>query len=132
MTKDEFRQYLRARQSAPGYTEAVELLGGVNAFLMACYRKETGQTDFRTFNDWKSAGFKVKKGESSYPIFSRPSNVLKTEKGQEVGDDERRFFYICHLFHAGQVEQTGETPKSVSGAALIGFTPSRTDRAEAV
>jgi hypothetical protein len=65
--------------------------GQNNAEIMAYYVAKTGQTEFKTFRQWKEAGYQVKKGESSYPVFSRP-----------IGE---KYFGIAHLFHAGQVEK---------------------------
>lgn len=102
----DFKENLPALKAA--YTPVKETTGMTfNEFLMSLYRKETGQTEFETFNSWKSKGFKVKKGESSYPIFSRPIGAIKAEKSggnYTPSEGEMKFFGICHLFHAGQVE----------------------------
>lgn len=50
--------------------EAVQSHGSMNAFLLSGYQIQTGQTVFRTFRKWKEAGWNVRKGESSFPIFS--------------------------------------------------------------
>lgn len=82
--------------------------GTNNVELMAYYIATTGQTEFKTFKQWKEAGYKVKKGESSYPVFSRPINAIKAERqGIEPGVElnGRNYFGVAHLFHAGQVEK---------------------------
>jgi len=83
--------------------EVIESSGGFNSYLMQLYRRQTGQTDFRTFKQWKAAGYSVKKGESSYPIFSRPINTILAEQGKQT-TTEGKYFGTCHLFHSGQVQ----------------------------
>lgn len=83
--------------------------GSVNAWLMSCYKRETGQTDFRTFKAWKDAGYSVKKGERGFPIFSRPISIIKAEQGKESETDENAGkFGTAYLFHAGQVNKINE------------------------
>lgn len=81
--------------------------GTFNAWLIQGYRKATGQEDFRTYKDWKQAGFQVRRGESSYPLFSRPLGALKHEKNPDYTpgqDSSDRFFKVAHVFHRGQVD----------------------------
>lgn len=93
--------------------QPIESRGSFNDFLMSMYKEQTGQIIFRTFNQWKELGFKVIKGSSSFPVFSRPLNVIRKEKAAAAGQiytesaDEYRGFGVCHLFHAGQVEKVG-------------------------
>ena len=82
--------------------------GQNNAEIMAYYVAKTGQTEFRTYRQWLEKGYKVKAGESSYPLFSRPINTIKAERqGIEPGSElnGRNYFGIAHLFHRGQVEK---------------------------
>lgn len=82
--------------------------GQNNTEIMAYYVAKTGQTTFKTFRQWKEAGYQVKKGESSYPVFSRPINAIKAEKkGIEPGAELNgpNYFGIAHLSHVGQVEK---------------------------
>ena len=83
--------------------EAIQSAGGFNSFLMQMYQAQTGQTVFRTFKAWRDEGYKVRKGESSFPIFSRPINVIRAEP-KDLTPDGPTFFGVAHLFHAGQVE----------------------------
>lgn len=90
------------------------LIPNVNAGLLALYRQETGQTDFRTFHDWRKANRPVKKGEKGFPIWATPRRM---ENGEAIGGDlatlaamsgiepqGREWFPVAYLFHAGQVE----------------------------
>lgn len=81
--------------------------GNINPILITYYQAETGQNDFRTFNGWREAGMVVCKGEHGFPIFSRPINVIKEENGSEPKEDDIGRFGICYLFHAGQVQPSG-------------------------
>lgn len=108
MKKAQFFEFTKQlKENTP--PEEIESAGGFNAFLMEIYKAETGQKVFRTFNAWKKQGYKVKKGESSYPVYSRPLNIIKAEKAEKEGKDEvestgAKRFGIAHLFHFGQVE----------------------------
>lgn len=81
--------------------------GSVNAQLMQMYIRATGQTDFRTFLQWKEAGYKVKKGEKAFGLWSRPAANLKLEKNPDTtpNDEDYSRHYVCNVFHAGQVEK---------------------------
>lgn len=107
MKREEFNQVATAARSQFDMLPT-ESRGSFNQFLMQMYEAQTGQTVFKTFNAWKSEGYGVIKGESSFPIYSRPTNVIKAEKaaakGQEFHAEGKSFFGICHLFHAGQVQ----------------------------
>lgn len=100
--KAEMRQLVKTGQDTGKIIKGKP--GSVNEFLIACYKAETGQEDFRTFKSWKDAGMMVKKGERGFPIFSRPVSVIKAEKGKEANEEEAGLFGTCYLFHSGQVE----------------------------
>ncbi len=88
----------------------------VNDVLLILYKEETGQEDFKTFHDWKNAGFKVKKGEKSFRVWGRPKMISsKAEGGNENADPQRpyEFFPMCCLFHGGQVEPISLPDKAV-------------------
>jgi uncharacterized protein DUF3560/antirestriction factor ArdC-like protein len=90
--------------------DAAEAIG-INEILMQWYREQTGQTIFKTFHDWKKAGFKVVKGQNAYRVWSMPKKAKKsyeTEQGEKLEGDEYRYWGMCCLFHAGQVEPDGD------------------------
>ena len=99
MTKDVFLKFASAIPQG-----AIEEHGSKNAAIMHIWKTQTGQTDFRTFKEWKESGRKVRKGESSFPVFSRPINKIKAEEEKTTDDNERNFYGICHLFHVEQTE----------------------------
>ena len=97
MKREQFFQFLDANGINPE--------PGCNQRIMDLYQKLTGQTTFETFNGWKSKGRKVKKGESSFPIFSRPIHVLEAEKEERPADEPKfKYYSVCHLFHYEQTE----------------------------
>lgn len=96
--------------------EAAENLG-INEILMQWYGEDTGQTVFKTFHDWKKEGFKVIKGQNAFRIWSMPKKAKKsyeTEQGEKLEGDEYRYWGMCCLFHAGQVEPDGDGTKTAS------------------
>lgn len=100
--------------------EQVTAKGGYNKWLMAQYEHQTGQTEFHTFKQWKAKGFQVRKGESSFALFSRPLHVLKQMQGKAVSEGEVMRFGVCHLFHAGQVDP-------IPGAVAVEQLPAETE-----
>lgn len=76
----------------------------INDLIRLEYQIATGAKDFRKFNEWKEAGFKVKKGEKGFPVFSKPVRAKDT---QEEGEEKKGklYFHTAHLFNETQVEQ---------------------------
>jgi len=64
--------------------------------------------DCKTFNKWREAGFKVRKGETS-----KISGITwigarsKDENGNEEEDDSWVYPKLYHLFHRTQIEPIG-------------------------
>ena len=97
MKKEQFYEFLDAN--------GINAEPGCNQRIMELYENLTGQTTFETFNGWKAKGRKVKKGESSFPIFSRPVHVLKAEKEERPVDEPKfKYYSVCHLFRYEQTE----------------------------
>ena len=96
-----------------------------NAAILAYYGSKTGQTDFRTFNTWRKAGFVVRKGESGYPIWAQPRR-MSPQEGARMSDlavvaamqgaapQGPEWFPVCYLFHAGQVEAVNATAERIA------------------
>ena len=79
---------------------------GINDMILELYQEQAGTDDFRTFLDWLSSGYSVKKGEKGWVIWQRKRKAEKTEqneKGEEV-KDEFEFWALCYLFSIHQVE----------------------------
>lgn len=76
----------------------------VNDVLVEMYTSEKHK-EFNTFHGWKKEGFKVKKGEKGFFIWSNP---LKGKKKNEEEKNEKestfKFFGLAHIFSNAQVE----------------------------
>lgn len=81
--------------------EALDLK--VNDVLIQMYKTEEHQ-EFENFWQWKQKGFKVKKGEKAFFVWSKKRTG--TEKAQNESDDNKefKFFSIAYLFSNAQVE----------------------------
>ncbi len=81
----------------------------VNDVLIEMFSNDTHQ-NFNTFQGWKKQGFKVKKGEKGFFIWSNPLKANKTteNKKEEISKDEKdstfKFFGLAHIFSNAQVE----------------------------
>lgn len=88
----------------------------VNDFLLVMHQQATGCEQFKTFHEWKKAGYKVKKGSKSYRVWGSPLKAKKPgEEQQQVepaaeadgkNDAEKtfKFWPMCSLFTENQVE----------------------------
>ena len=100
------------RSSVHKKTDEENLCVNCNEFVLKTYTKETNAQVWKTFKAWKDAGFKVKKGEKGFPIWSKP---IKAKTGKETQAEpptdsktdkkEYSFFGIAYVFHNEQVEK---------------------------
>ena len=82
----------------------------VNELLKGYYSTTYGTTDLRTFDEWKKAGYTVKKGQQSFMIWATPK-ATKAEKERvaeakakgEHATEKEDYFPVCHLFDIKQV-----------------------------
>lgn len=85
----------------------------VNSLLLAFYKQQYSTTDLRTFEQWKEAGYTVKKGQQSFMIWATPK-ATKAEKERvaeakakgEHATEKEDYFPVCHLFDIKQVHTT--------------------------
>lgn len=80
----------------------------LNSIIIEKFYKDDQNSDFRTFNEWKREGFKVKKGSKGFVVWGRPLSEQKAEQGQEASDEESTYFPISHVFSNAQVERIKE------------------------
>lgn len=74
----------------------------VNEILIDMYKNEE-HNQFENFWQWKKLGFKVKKGEKAFFVWSKKRTG--TEKGENGDEDkEFKFFSLAYLFSNAQVE----------------------------
>lgn len=84
----------------------------VNDFLLVMHQQATGCETFKTFHDWKKAGYKVKKGSKSYRVWGSPLKAKKQGEEQPAPEVEGesdvektfKFWPMCSLFTENQVE----------------------------
>ena len=75
------------------------------------YCKVKKNLKFNTFMGWQSEGYKVKKGEKGFLIWSRPKKKLDKEKKNENAESEagdNRKYFISYIFCSEQVEKLKE------------------------
>lgn len=82
----------------------------VNELLKGYYATTYGTTDLRTFEEWKKAGYTVKKGQTSFMIWATPKatkaereRVAETKAKGEQATEKEDYFLVCHLFYIKQV-----------------------------
>ena len=87
----------------------------INDIIAEWYRKESGATVFKTFAQWKTDGFNIKKGSKAFILCSRKRTATKGEEttSDNTGASENKgisyeFFPISYLFSDLQVEKTQE------------------------
>jgi len=70
------------------------------------YTKTDKSLKFNTFMGWMSEGYKVKKGEKGYLIWSRPKKKIDKEKNEnaESKENDHRKYFISYIFSNKQVE----------------------------
>lgn len=82
----------------------------VNELLKGYYATTYGTTDLRTFEEWKKAGYTVKKGQTSFMIWATPKatksereRVAEAKAKGEQATEREDYFPVCHLFDIKQV-----------------------------
>ena len=65
----------------------------LNSAIIAHYKEEYNVKQLATFNDWKDAGYSIKKGAKGLPIWGRPQPT----------EEDKDFFPLCYMFSENQV-----------------------------
>jgi antirestriction protein ArdC len=104
-TRDEKKQLLKSiSQQAK---EAIELQTTeeetVNSVLISWLTNEEHQ-EFNGFWQWKKLGFKVKKGEKAFFVWSKKLKGKDKAETNEGEEKEFSFFSLAYLFSNAQVE----------------------------
>ena len=104
ITKDEFYSMVGSIRAAWEKSNK-EKYPTINSYLRATYASLEDTTEFNSFKGWKDKGFKVKKGEKAYRVFSAPKK-MKIGEDKKTGEDvtKDRFFQAC-IFSENQVEK---------------------------
>jgi len=74
----------------------------VNEIVLDMYKNKEHQV-FNNFWEWKKLGFKVKKGESAFFVWSKKRKGKEKTEGADQ-DKEFSFFSLAYLFSNAQVE----------------------------
>lgn len=100
--KKELLKFLSVKAKEIIELEALDT--NVNEVLIDMYRNELHQ-EFNTFKNWIKKGYKVKKGEKGFFVWSK--KLQGTEKAEKPEDDDKEFkFYgIAYIFSNAQVEK---------------------------
>lgn len=102
-TKEEKKQLLKSLSIQA--KEEIELGATehetVNAVLMS-WLTNSKHKEFNGFWKWKNEGFKVKKGEKGFFIWSKKRKAK--DKESQDDDKEYSFFSLAYLFSNAQVE----------------------------
>lgn len=71
----------------------------INEGLKEIY-KQQGNEELRTFDQWKKAGFQIKKGAKAFYLWGRQTAKTVTENGEEK---EITYFPLVAVFSENQV-----------------------------
>ncbi len=96
----------------------------LNSIIVESYIQETGCTQFKTFHDWKKAGYKVNKGESGFSVWGTPKRVkdkVETTDGEVLEGKGWEFWPLCYLFNENQVSKKDD-PKPTKKDSVQGKT----------
>ncbi len=75
------------------------------AIINGIYKQNNPEIiDFKTFNQWKNEGMKVKKGSRGFMVWGKPKKNQKEESDNEE-TDEYKYWPMCYLFSNLQVEK---------------------------
>ncbi len=91
-----------------------------DAIMETMYRNETHR-QFKTYRQWKSEGFQVRKGEKAFLLWARPKDHKKGKKVEKPQPEEKedevtklyKYFPLAYLFSNAQVDPiTNNKPES--------------------
>lgn len=89
----------------------------VNDAIRALYSQETGQSEWRTFKEWRDLGRPVRKGERGFPVWATPRHHKAEGAGGDLAalaamsgmePQGKQWFPVAYIFHALQVETADE------------------------
>ena len=84
----------------------------LNYIIVNMYKNETNCKVFKTFHDWKKAGYKVNKGVKGFAVWGTPKRIkdkLETEVGEVLEGESWEFWPLCYLFNESQVTKNNDT-----------------------
>lgn len=89
--------------------------GTINGLLRAMYAQQ-GHTELKTFDEWKAAGYIVRKGQKAFLLWGRPRKHNTDKEAATAGEDnepqdsaqQEDFFPVCYVFSQLQVHAIDE------------------------
>lgn len=104
-------ELIQLSQQAKELREQILLATGeeltINQTLILIHKEVSGASTFKTFNEWKEAGFKVKRHEKAFRVWAKPrKGLVKNDAPKDTQTDEEKysFYPMCCLFNELQVE----------------------------
>ena len=86
-------------KEAKAQIKVIAKLGGniitVNQMLIRKYSLKAGSGEWKTFDDWRKAGFRLKTGETPYRVWAAPV--------KSSGNVKRVFYPMRSIFNSNQV-----------------------------
>lgn len=89
----------------------------INAVLISMYTAETGADTFQTFEQWKTDGYSVRKGEKAFRVWGTPRRVKNQDQSAAAPEENKaddaskyEFYPMCCLFSNQQVDKTDGAP----------------------
>lgn len=79
----------------------------INDIVIMWYKEESGATEFKSFFQWKQAGFTVKKGEKAFLLWAKKRKAtakIEVKENEDPLEEEYRFFPLAYVFSDKQVE----------------------------
>lgn len=84
----------------------------LNESIKEHYQKEAqnDSLEFKTFHDWKNAGYKIKAGSTAYLFWGRKreatsKKTVEVNNKQEETTEKYKFFPLAYCFSSEQVEK---------------------------
>lgn len=93
--------------------------GTINGLLRAMYAQQ-GHTELKTFDEWKAAGYIVRKGQKAILLWGKPRKHDREKEAATAGEDTDRqtneqqddFFPVCYVFSQQQVHPITDKPQA--------------------
>jgi len=108
-SRNEKKALLKSLSKAAKIIVKTQEDGNVNSVLLDWYTNEEHQ-EFNSFKRWIQLGYKVKKGEKAFFIWSKPKKAQ--DKNENSEKEEYSFFSLAYLFSNAQVEPLKATPNA--------------------
>lgn len=88
---------------------------GTTNGLLREYYAQAGHTELKTYEQWREAGFQVKRGEKAILLWAKPkatkdSKAAAAAAGRSEEEAEKDYFPVAYFFSRLQVRETTADP----------------------